>query len=146
MKIDRVDEIDQQEVIIDYKSNKNTVKGALSEPVSDPQLPAYALLSGKVAGVYFASIKDQDVSIDGIADPSGNLVASSNKGFSIKNPDGKNLNSAESHISWNEKVAKWKLELTELAQDIASGKADVAPSKDACKYCHLTSLCRINAQ
>jgi len=146
LKIDRVDEIDQQEVIIDYKSNKNTVKGALSEPVSDPQLPAYALLSGKVAGVYFASIKDQDVSIDGIADPSGNLVASSNKGFSIKNPDGKNLNSAESHISWNEKVAKWKLELTELAQDIASGKADVAPSKDACKYCHLTSLCRINAQ
>ncbi len=146
LKIDRIDEIDEHEVIIDYKSNKNIVKGALSEPVSDPQLPAYALLSGKVAGVYSASIKDQDVSIDGIADTSGDLVASNRKGFSVKNPDGKNLNNADSQVSWNEKVAIWKLELTELAQDIASGKADVAPSKGACEYCHLTSLCRINAQ
>ncbi len=149
LKIDRVDQVDDHEVIIDYKSNSNTVGGALSEPISDPQLPAYALLSGKVAGVYFASIKDQKVNVDGIADLSGNLVASSSKGFSIKNPDGKNLNSADgpnTQVSWQEKVTQWKLELTELAQDIAMGKADVAPSKGACEYCHLTSLCRINAQ
>ena len=149
LKIDRVDQIDDHEVIIDYKSNSNTVVGALAEPISDPQLPAYALLSGKVAGVYFASIKDQKVNVDGIADLSGNLVASSSKGFSIKNPDGKNLNSADGpnpQVSWQEKVTHWKLELTELAQDIAMGKADVAPSKGACEYCHLTSLCRINGQ
>jgi len=149
LKIDRVDQVDDHEVIIDYKSNSNTVGGALSEPISDPQLPAYALLSGKVAGVYFASIKDQKVNVDGIADLCGNLVASSSKGFSIKNPDGKNLNSADGpniQVSWQEKVTQWKLELTELAQDIAMGKADVAPSKGACEYCHLTSLCRINAQ
>jgi probable DNA repair protein len=149
LKIDRVDQVDDHEVIIDYKSNSNTAAGALSEPISDPQLPAYALLSGKVAGVYFASIKDQKVNVDGIADLSGNLVASSSKGFSIKNPDGKNLNSADgpnTQVSWQEKVTQWKLELTELAQDIAMGKADVAPSKGACEYCHLTSLCRINAQ
>ena len=149
LKIDRVDQVDDHEVIIDYKSNSNTVGGALSEPISDPQLPAYALLSGKVVGVYFASIKDQKVNVDGIADLSGNLVASSSKGFSIKNPDGKNLNSADgpnTQVSWQEKVTQWKLELTELAQDIAMGKADVAPSKGACEYCHLTSLCRINAQ
>ncbi|MEZ7818732.1 MAG: PD-(D/E)XK nuclease family protein [Pseudomonadales bacterium] len=146
LQIDRVDEIDQQEVIIDYKSNKNTVKGALAEPISDPQLAAYALLSGKVAGVYFASIKDQEVSVDGIADPSGNLLAANSKGFSIKNPDGTNLNSKDSNVSWNDKVASWQLELTELAQDIALGKADVAPSKGACEHCHLTNLCRINGQ
>lgn len=149
LKIDRVDQVDEQEVIIDYKSNSNTVNGALSEPISDPQLPAYALLSDKVAGVYFASIKDQKVNVDGIADPSGNLVASNSKGFSIKNPDGKNINSADgstSQVSWQEKVTQWQLELTELAQDIALGKADVAPRKGACEYCHLTSLCRINAQ
>ena len=149
LKIDRVDQVDDHEVIIDYKSNSNTAAGALSEPISDPQLPAYALLSGKVAGVYFASIKDQKVNVDGIAGLSGNLVASSSKGFSIKNPDGKNLNSADgpnTQVSWQEKVTQWKLELTELAQDIAMGKADVAPSKGACEYCHLTSLCRINAQ
>ena len=149
LKIDRVDVIDEHEVIIDYKSNSNTVGGALSEPISDPQLPAYALLSDKVAGVYFASIKDQKVNVDGIANLSGNLVASSCKGFSVKNPDGKNLNSADgpnTKVSWQEKVTDWKIELTELAQDIALGKADVAPSKSACEYCHLTSLCRINAQ
>ncbi len=149
LKIDRLDEIDEQEVIIDYKSNSNSVSGALSEPISDPQLPAYALLSGKVAGVYFASIKDQKVNVDGIADMSGNLVASSSKGFSIKNPDGRNLNSADGPntlVSWQEKVTRWKLELTELAQDIALGRADVAPSKGACEHCHLTSLCRINDQ
>jgi hypothetical protein len=36
LKIDRVDQVDDHEVIIDYKSNSNTVGGALSEPISDP--------------------------------------------------------------------------------------------------------------
>jgi ATP-dependent helicase/DNAse subunit B len=144
LKVDRIDEIDGQDVIIDYKSSKNSVAGALSEPVIDPQLPAYALLSDKVAGVYFASIKNQEVRVDGIAAPSGSLVDSTTKGFTIKNPDGKNLNNTESRLDWADKVSSWKLELTELAQAIAAGEASVTPTKDACKYCHLTSLCRIN--
>lgn len=144
LKVDRIDEINGQDVIIDYKSSKNSVAGALSEPVIDPQLPAYALLSDKVAGVYFASIKNQEVRVDGIAAPSGNLVDSPTKGFTIKNPDGKNLNNTESQLHWADKVSSWKLELTELAQAIAAGEASVTPTKDACKYCHLTSLCRIN--
>jgi probable DNA repair protein len=144
IKIDRIDTIDDQNVVIDYKSSSNSVTGAISEPLTDPQLPAYSLVPKKIAGVYFASINNKEVTLDGIALETGKLVAAKTKGFAIRNPDGTNIYSKESQIQWPDKVHTWQLELTQIAREIALGNAQVAPKKSACKHCHLTSFCRIN--
>ena len=38
----------------------------------------------------------------------------------------------------------WRTNLTQLAAEFSAGHAVVDPERDACKYCHLSILCRID--
>jgi ATP-dependent helicase/DNAse subunit B len=48
--------------------------------------------------------------------------------------------------SWDAQMASWKTVATSLADEFMVGDARVMPTKKACDYCDLSSLCRINEQ
>ena len=49
------------------------------------------------------------------------------------------------HAGWPALVDAWRVELTRLADDFASGVATVAPKRaDTCRYCGVAMLCRLS--
>jgi hypothetical protein len=42
-------------------------------------------------------------------------------------------------------IAYWRERLARLGDQFAAGVAPVDPKPQACRYCHLASLCRIGA-
>ena len=50
-------------------------------------------------------------------------------------------------FEWPELVAHWHAWLAKLAEDFASGSAEVNPklAADSCRRCHLGALCRVEA-
>jgi len=47
---------------------------------------------------------------------------------------------------WAAQMAYWHAVMTNLANQFVAGDARVEPTREACEYCDLTSLCRINEQ
>jgi hypothetical protein len=45
--------------------------------------------------------------------------------------------------SFADLVAAWERRVERLAEEFASGAAQVAPKDTACRYCHLQGLCRV---
>ena len=127
IRIDRIDRIDQQLVVIDYKTGKVSLSGVLKTPTRDPQLPAYSLIDEEIAGVYYAEVREQPRLI-GVADDSGKIDGA--KTTAIGHP-------------WQDQRRLWRQELDLLAAAFADGHAPVQPQPGACNYCHLSSLCRI---
>ena len=129
IRIDRVDEVDNKLLIIDYKTGRVTVPASDTLTQRAPQLPLYSLLDDQVAGVYYAQINKDTVQYNGLADPD----------YAIKPARNGKLNQP-----WSGLQAQWRADLNQLAQDFANGKASVDPIPRACDYCHLRNVCRIN--
>ena len=131
LRIDRIDRLaDGREVIIDYKStapSSNSWEGARME---EPQLPLYAIQrAATVDAVMFAQLKAGETKFRGAA--ARNDIAPS-----VKMAAG----------PWAEQIDSWRTQLTGFAHELRAGYAPVAPSENACKYCELPALCRINAE
>ena len=139
LKADRIDkDAEGHRILMDYKTGeKIAAKQWLDERVSKPQLPMYALaadLSSEDA-VTFARIRSGDgMGFDGLADSDIGI-----KGMTIC--DGKRGHPDD----FNTVLAHWKKQIDMLAQEFVDGRCDVAPrDKDACKYCGLEAVCRID--
>ena len=134
LRIDRLDKIGNDFIVIDYKSGKASSAAALSKQMTAPQLPLYSLFRDDIAGVYYAQLKYDDQKIIGVGNKNPQLVA-------IKH---RQMKTIEPKDSWAAQRTEWRSELMNMAVQIGAGDARVDPQPAACRYCHLKSLCRID--
>lgn len=143
LRLDRVDELTGanagQRIIVDYKTGaKMSTKGWLRDRPEQPQLPLYAVThSESLAAVAFASVSAASVGYHGVARESGLL------------PDVEPFKEKDlpaPYVEWAGVLEFWRSIIERLAREFVSGDARVDPLTSACRYCHLSTLCRIHEQ
>jgi ATP-dependent helicase/nuclease subunit B len=126
VKVDRVDRLDDgREVIIDYKTGRQTVRAWEGDRPDAPQLPLYAISHAQpVAAVLFGQVRVGETGFKGYA--AGDGVA-----------PGAETREMDSVLDG------WRTALDRLGADFRAGVANVDP-KDAraCRRCSLAPLCR----
>ena len=142
--IDRVDRLTEsnKDLIIDYKTGNASPNDWLGERPRSPQLPLYAValeeyrqqqnIDGEIRGIAFAQVKRSQTKLDGFAG-----VSDIAKGIS-------DTKIGRENTKWDEKIVEWRENLANLAEEFLSGTATVDPLKGACRYCELSSVCRVN--
>jgi probable DNA repair protein len=139
VRFDRIDELaDGRRVIIDYKtgSSANPNKWWGDRP-EQPQLPLYAVLESEhVAAVTFAQLGIGKVGFEGVAFEDQILPG-------VDAYPGKSGAPAERE-NWEHLLSYWRGVVERLFERYASGLASVDPLPQACRYCHLSTVCRIH--
>ncbi|MFA5701548.1 MAG: PD-(D/E)XK nuclease family protein [Desulfuromonas sp.] len=139
---DRVDQILPHAgmVLLDYKTGMVALKDIMGEHLLEPQLPVYALYGQQqpVVGFAVAQVRTGACALKGSC---VSITGGEEETFSPLPL--KSMAAAE----WDAACAQWRAQLEALAQDIAAGRADVAPVQDnVCQFCDLAPLCRIKQQ
>ncbi|PHS71312.1 MAG: DNA helicase [Cycloclasticus sp.] len=140
--IDRVDTLQDGSIaIIDYKTGESSINKWFGERPEEPQLPLYNVfgsndIQADVRSMSFAQLKKGKIKYEGLSDSTENFSGLKRLDESKKadKPD------------WDSQMAYWKDVLGGLSDEFVAGDARVNPTKKACDYCDLTSLCRINEQ
>lgn len=140
MRLDRVDElVDGQQVIIDYKTSKQSIQSMIGERPDEPQLPIYMAMSGSekvTAGIAFGIVKLGEMGFAAlVSDPE---LLPGVKDYS-------QLTGFKSFQSWQEVIAALRQNLTNLANGFCIGEASVDPKKfpATCELCDMQMFCRI---
>jgi probable DNA repair protein len=133
--IDRVDTLqDGSTAIIDYKTGSTNVGSWFGDRPEEPQLPLYSVFGSEgVHSISFAQLKKGNVKYVGVSDTTEAFS-------SLKELGETKADKAE----WDAQMAHWREVLSGLSDEFVAGDARVSPTKKACDYCDLTSLCRIN--
>jgi ATP-dependent helicase/nuclease subunit B len=133
LRLDRVDQLeDGRLVVLDYKTGGRKRFDGSADRLPQPQLPAYAIASGsQSAAVVTLYVNRDGVKASGLQDRKGRIprLATLKDG----EPD------------WTARTTRWRQQLDELIAQYVAGDAAVRPQSDACKYCHIHALCRIDA-
>ena len=134
-RLDRVDEgPDGARVVIDYKTGSAKNAGWLDERPDEPQLLLYLTASEPAArAIALARVRAGDVGFNALAAEPDLLPGRSNYWKA-------------QHASWSALVNHWSIVLERLAMQFAAGEAAVDPKRlpQTCRYCDLSTLCRIN--
>ena len=136
LKVDRIDRLESGErIILDYKTGtNNNPRGWAAERIENPQLPLYAVVTGDIEGVAYAQIAKNASQFKGIASDSALLNGVISK-----------LKLGEEEISdWQGWLDHWRTSLDTIAVELRAGLASVTPTKNACQFCDLPALCRID--
>jgi len=139
IKADRMDkDAHGHRLLIDYKTGaKQSSSQWLGERMTEPQLPIYALAAdlGAQDAVSFASVRSgEDMGFEGLSGEDMGI-----KGLTLC--DGKRSRPDD----WQAVLDIWQQQIDALAEEFIQGRSDVAPrDKDACKYCQLEAICRID--
>lgn len=130
MQIDRIDQIDGQLAIIDYKTGVTQLYTWSKDNVYEPQLQIYATAAGpNVSAVAFAALVPSWIKFKGIAadyDLLPNVIVDHD---------------------WPQLLTQWSQQLEDVARDFMSGNALVDPfDPKVCRNCKLQAFCRIYEQ
>jgi ATP-dependent helicase/DNAse subunit B len=132
LRVDRVDETEGGELLVDYKTGRVATNDWLSDRPDAPQLPLYAVVSdAELGGVAFARLRvGKEMGWKGFAARDGVL---------LKPERLKTKNFAA-------QVEEWREVLTRLAEQFAAGDARVLPKSypKTCEYCAQRLLCRVD--
>ncbi|MBC7984967.1 MAG: PD-(D/E)XK nuclease family protein, partial [Candidatus Obscuribacterales bacterium] len=141
LRLDRIDELRDaahhgERIIIDYKTGNNvSTQSWTHERPEQPQLPLYAVTHPhELAAVVFATVGAKGVAYQGVARSAGLLP-------DVKAFNGKSL--PPQYVGWEGLLAYWRVVIARLADQFVAGEAQVDPLPTACRYCHLSTLCRI---
>jgi len=139
---DRVDKIlpNAGVVLLDYKTGTVAFKDILGEHLLEPQLPVYALYGQHqpIVGFAVAQVRTGACALKGTCVSVAGTGEDKLPPLPVKSMD---------VPAWDAARTQWRAQLDTLAQDIAAGRADVAPIQDSvCQFCDLSSLCRIKQQ
>lgn len=108
--IDRIDKINDQLLLIDYKTSSTiNTKGWLNDRLTEPQLPLYAITIDNVCGIAFAQTL---VKNSAIKDLSSQAILANKK-------------TKTNHEQWQAHQKTWQDKLEILAAEIKSGKANL---------------------
>ncbi len=138
---DRVDIVNDGEVIVDYKTGQASPRAWEGERPDEPQLPLYATLAdpSKLRGVAFAQVRWGKMSLRGYATDAGILEHAEFK----KNGDPRNGSKVGDLAA---QVEEWRRVLESLADEFHRGVASVTPKSypGTCKHCAQRPFCRIS--
>ena len=146
VRIDRLDELEDtgELILIDYKTGDCSLAGWQGDRPRDPQLPLYCIgfnLSGNspatpgVAALTFARINAREQRFLGIS-------SQPDLALGIETPD--KIRNWHMPTTWQQIENRWRESIAALLKEFRDGVASVDPAIDACRYCHLQPLCRIN--
>jgi ATP-dependent helicase/nuclease subunit B len=135
VRMDRVDEVEGAEVLIDYKTGSATPNDWLTERPDAPQLPLYAILSktDQLRGVAFGLVRaGEGRDLKGYAVGEGVLPGRPTK--------------LKEAATLEAQVERWRQVLVGLAEEFAAGDARVQPKSypKTCEYCGQRLLCRLD--
>lgn len=133
-RVDRVDLLpDGARVLIDYKTGTGNVDWRGERP-DNPQLPIYAqLYAQRLVAVAYGRVNAADMGFAAEAERPG-----------VFGPQQRRTK-LEGLASFGDLLALWSARIDRLASEFAAGRAEVAPTPQACSSCHLQGLCRISA-
>jgi ATP-dependent helicase/nuclease subunit B len=143
-RIDRIDQVEQGIVLLDYKAGMVDSKACDGERPDEPQLPAYAVLrqdsssdEKPLAGIAFGGLHPRNVALTVVGSLAGVFPAGSG---ARTNP---RANLPPEVLQRQQ--AEWSTTLTRLAEDFRAGVAVVDPKKrnETCRYCAQALFCRI---
>lgn len=141
-RLDRLDEIDDAHVVIDYKTGGSIAVSAWQVPRPRmPQLPFYAVAmlqqNFNLAGVSFAIVRKGASAFKGYLREKDLLPCT--------DPAKRTFDG----LPFDDYSARWAEELERIAKSFVQGNAAVDPkippgrSGSSCDHCHLMSLCRV---
>ncbi|HTU50910.1 MAG TPA: PD-(D/E)XK nuclease family protein [Acidobacteriaceae bacterium] len=143
-RIDRIDQVEQGMVLLDYKTGKVDSKACDGERPDEPQLPAYAVLrqdsaadETPLAGIAFAGLHPRNIDFTVVGSVAGVFpVAPGARSNRRENMSPEGLQQLQE---------EWRATLTRLAEDFVAGVAVVDPKRgrETCRYCAQGLLCRI---
>jgi ATP-dependent helicase/nuclease subunit B len=133
VRIDRIDRLsDGARVLIDYKTGAADPDWRGERP-DNPQLPVYALLSPHaLVAVAYAKVN---------AAESGFVAESERRDIFPRT----RRSELEGMATLAELIPVWSRRIERIAGEFAAGRAEVAPTIEACKSCKLQGLCRVPA-
>jgi len=119
-RIDRIDELENKLLIIDYKTGRVSALNWLGERPDDPQLPIYSVLLDHSSGISYAKIDPREMGLESFEDLSF-----------------EDLNFEDQKKSWLEVFEK-------LAREYLNGEANLNPKYGdlTCSRCDYLRLCR----
>ncbi|MBS0578696.1 MAG: PD-(D/E)XK nuclease family protein [Proteobacteria bacterium] len=128
MRLDRVDQLPQGRVILDYKSGKPEPPDWYGERPTHPQLLAYLTALGEdVVALATVHITPREVCFSGLAAQEQLLPT-------VKPPRSGD---------WPAQATGWRELIERLIRAFIAGDAEVDPAPRACAHCHVTDICRI---
>ena len=105
LRLDRIDQIDGQSLVIDYKSGEVTPSHWQGDRPKDPQLPLYIMATNpQASGCAFAQIKGGNIKFIGIGESSF-------------------FDQQTVINNWPEQLEQWRKSLSNLAHEFSSGLA-----------------------
>jgi ATP-dependent helicase/nuclease subunit B len=135
VRMDRVDEVEGGEILIDYKTGLASPNDWLTDRPDAPQLPLYSILSDANAlqGVAFGLVRaGEGRGMKGYATQNGVLPGRSTR--------------MKEAATLGAQVERWRQVLTVLAEEFYSGDAQVRPKSypTTCEHCAQRLLCRLD--
>jgi len=133
---DRVDQLADGVVVIDYKTGAADPARWEGERPADAQMPVYSLAFGEeLVGLAYASLKPGEVGFYGRA-MSAEALGPWRKKFRVTGSE-----------EWQAMRKSWREVVERLAESFSAGHAAVDPLRPriaggSCTYCHLGALCR----
>jgi hypothetical protein len=115
VRLDRVEQHDGAEFVIDYKTGLVTKKDWLPPRPADAQLPLYAL-TGHVGGVAVLRLRAEGVTLDGVAEPAFGADLDLPRSFRNAGID-----------SWPALVGQWRDAMDALAAEFRAGDFRIDP-------------------
>jgi probable DNA repair protein len=140
LRVDRLDLIGDELVVIDYKTGKTQSSAWRGARMDAPQLPLYAVLHpDRPTGIAFAGVGVTAAKYVGVSREAG-MIDGMEPAAKFRLTEDK-----QNGFSWVEITAHWRAWLERLAGDFAAGRAEVDPklAANTCRYCHLAALCRV---
>ncbi len=143
-RIDRIDQVKQGMVLLDYKTGKVDRKACDGERPDEPQLPAYAVLrhdaagdETALAGIAFAGLHPRKVDMTVVGSVAGV--------FPVSQGARSNPRETMTPEAMQQLQDEWRTTLTRLAEDFVAGVIVVDPKsgRKTCSTCSQTLLCRI---
>lgn len=149
LRVDRIDLVDGQQVILDYKTGGANTSEWLGDRPDSPQVPLYAILASEgvaqasetrspLGAVGFGQVRaGKDLKLRGFEATPG-ILSSPRSGARPPKMDAENF---------EDQVARWHQVLEQLATEFAEGDARVRPKQypSTCERCSQRVLCRLDA-
>lgn len=137
LSLDRVDDLkDGSRLVLDYKTGTPVLSDLFSDRPEEPQLLLYQVAldqqesDAKKIGIGYGVINSSKT----------NLVAVLPQGEDVSVIGGRKPSDCS---KWDLLVPRWKRTIEVLADEFNVGYAAITPSKNACRYCDLKAVCRI---
>jgi len=127
--IDRVDHVDGQAVILDYKTGKASINRLLETPLAAPQLAVYLMgVTKEVAGIGYALLhSDEGVKMSAVVEQDNVLYK--NRTIQVFAKLSEKEGGDYYETTWDEFLDHLRQQVTELAEQIQQGNAEMTFNK-----------------